>query len=129
MLKREANQNKYSLQGGIYLEDVIMIPKGTSKSAMNFEGKHLKLLFKSGKMEGIIIEVEPGEDFGKQYSHDGEELHLVLEGEIEYMIGNQTFKMKEGDALWHKSMIPHGARNTSTKKAKYITIGAPPTFM
>ena len=128
IINEEANSNNKPVRGDI-LEDVIMIPNGTSKSAMDFEGKHLKLLFKSGKMEGIMIEVEPGEDFGKQYSHDGEELHFVLEGEIEYMIGDKTFKMSEGDALWHKSLIPHGARNVGTKRARYITIGAPPTFM
>ena len=106
-----------------------MIPKSTPKKRLEFEGKHLELLFKSGKMEGILIEVEAGEKFGKQYTHDGEELHIVIEGEIEYMIGDKTYKLKEGDSLWHKSTIPHSAGNTSSKKAKYITIGVPPTFM
>jgi mannose-6-phosphate isomerase-like protein (cupin superfamily) len=96
---------------------------------MDFEGKHLELLFKSGKMEGILIEVEPGEDFGKQYRHDGEELHFVIEGEIEYRVGEKTYNLKEGDSLWHKSTLPHGVRNPGTTKAKFLTIGVPPTFM
>lgn len=111
------------------MEDVILIPKASEKKSMDFEGKHLELLFKSGKMEGILIEVMPGEDFGKKYSHDGEELHFVFEGEIEYLVGDKTYKLSEGDCLWHKSVIPHGARNTGHKKAIYITIGVPPTFM
>ncbi len=106
-----------------------MIPKSSAKGAMDFEGKHLRLLFKSGQMEGIYIEVEPGEEFGKQYSHDGEEIHFVIEGEIEYLVGDETYRLSEGDSLWHKSSIPHSARNPGSKKAKYITIGAPPTFM
>ena len=106
-----------------------MIPKSTPKKRLEFEGKHLELLFKSGKMEGILIEVEPGEKFGKKYTHDGEELHFVIEGEIEYIVGDKTYKLTEGDSLWHKSNIPHGAGNTGSKKAKFITIGVPPTFM
>jgi mannose-6-phosphate isomerase-like protein (cupin superfamily) len=111
------------------LENVILIPKNAEKKTMNFEGKHLELLFKSGKMEGILITVEPGEDFGKQYRHDGEELHFVIDGEIEYLVGEKTYKMLEGDSLWHKSTLPHGARNSGSKKAVYLTIGVPPTFM
>ena len=111
------------------MEDVIFISKTSDKKKMNFEGKHLELLFKSGKMEGILIEVEPGEKFGKKYTHDGEELHLVLDGEIEYLVGDKTFKLEAGDCLWHKSTLPHTARNPGTIKAKYITIGVPPTFM
>jgi mannose-6-phosphate isomerase-like protein (cupin superfamily) len=106
-----------------------MIPRSFPKKTLDFEGKHLELLFKSGKMEGIIITVEPGEDFGKQYRHDGEELHFVLEGEIEYMVGENTYELKEGDSLWHKSTLPHGVRNPGAVKAKFLTIGVPPTFM
>ena len=68
-------------------------------------------------------------EFVKKYTHDGEELHFVIEGEIEYIVGDKTYKLTEGDSLWHKSNIPHGAGNTGSKKAKFITIGVPPTFM
>lgn len=111
------------------MEDVIVIPKSSSEKVLDFEGKHLELLFKSGQMEGIIIEVAPGEKFGKQYTHDGEEIHFVLEGEIDYKVGEESYHLKEGDCLWHKSKIPHSAGNPGPKKAKYITIGVPPTFM
>ncbi len=111
------------------MEDAILISNSAIKKTLDFEGKHLELLFKSGRMEGILIEVEPGENFGKQFRHDGEELHFVIEGEIEYMVGDNTYKMGVGDCLWHNSDIPHGARNTGTRKAKYLTIGVPPTFM
>jgi mannose-6-phosphate isomerase-like protein (cupin superfamily) len=111
------------------LEDVILIKKSSSDKILDFEGKHLELLFKSGQMEGILIEVAPGEQFGKQYTHDGEEIHFVLEGEIDYRIGDATYHLTKGDSLWHKSNIPHSAGNPGAKKAKYITIGVPPTFM
>lgn len=111
------------------MDEAMVIPCNSSKKELNINGKHLSLLFKSGKMEGILIEVEPGKEFGKQFSHDGEEIHFILEGAIEYLIGDKTYKLSKGDCLWHKSIIPHSARNPSSKKAIYLTIGVPPTFM
>ena len=111
------------------MEDAIKIPKGSSEKSLDFEGKHLELLFKSGRMEGIIVEVAAGEDLGKLYQHDGEEVHFVLEGDIEYVVGEKTYKLATGDSLWHKSNILHSVRNPSDKKAVILTIGVPPTFM
>ncbi len=111
------------------VEGALFIPKGKALSETTIEGKKINLLFKSEKMEGLLIEVEPGDEFGKQYTHDGEEIHIVIEGEIEYMVGDDTYPLKEGEALWHRASIPHSARNTGNKKAVYLTIGAPPTFM
>lgn len=111
------------------MEDVIKIPSSSPRKQLEVDGKLLSLLFKSGKMEGILIEVEPGKEFGKQYTHDGEELHYVIEGEIEYLIADKVFKLSKGDCLWHNSNIPHSARNPGDTMARYITIGVPPTFM
>jgi mannose-6-phosphate isomerase-like protein (cupin superfamily) len=109
--------------------EVIFIPKGKALGETVIERKIIKLLFKSEKMEGLLIEVEPGDKFGEQYTHDGEEIHIVIEGEIEYLVGDKSYLLKEGESLWHKASIPHSARNTGDRKAVYLTIGAPPTFM
>jgi uncharacterized cupin superfamily protein len=81
-------------------------------------------------MEAIIAELNPNA-VSRWYQHGGEELHLVLEGEIEYIVGETSvgetsYKMGEGDILWHKSTLRHRAKNISDKVIKYITIGTPP---
>ena len=48
---------------------------------------------------------------------------------IEYEVSGKSYILEEGDWLWHRSDLPHHSRNLSDKKAKYITIGVPPTFM
>jgi quercetin dioxygenase-like cupin family protein len=83
---------------------------------------------KSTVMEAIISELEK-ETTSRLYKHDGEEIHLILEGEIEYQVGQRKFIMKKGDTLWHRSDIPHRAKNTGKEKAIYLTVGSPPTFM
>jgi quercetin dioxygenase-like cupin family protein len=85
-------------------------------------------MVKSGKMEAIISEIDPHTE-SRWYKHDGEELHLVLQGEMEYTVGEKSYRLSEGDVLWHKSTLKHRARNMQGEKVIYITIGSPPTFM
>jgi mannose-6-phosphate isomerase-like protein (cupin superfamily) len=109
--------------------DALFIPIGKAIGETTIEGKKIKLLFKSETMEGLLVEVEAGDEFGKKYTHDGEEIHTVIEGEIEYLIGDKSYPLKVGESLWHKATVPHTARNPGDKKAVYMTICAPPTFM
>ena len=87
-----------------------------------------KLMIKSKNMEAIIAEMEPNSS-SRWYMHEGEELHYVLEGEIEYDVGEKTYKMHKGELLWHNSNIKHRARNITDNIAKYATVGTPPSFM
>ena len=47
---------------------------------------------------------------------------------IKYEVGDKSYKLKKGELLWHKSNVKHRAINHSDKKAKYATVGTPPTF-
>ena len=108
-------------------EDVIFIKKGNEKSKTEKPGRHYRLMVKSNNLEAIIAELDPHTE-SNWFKHDGEEMHLVLEGEMEYIVGENSFHLAEGDTLWHRSTLKHRARNLSDKKVVYITIGAPPTF-
>jgi quercetin dioxygenase-like cupin family protein len=108
-------------------EDPIILKSGEQKSKIRTPGKVFRLMIKSDRLEVIIAEIEPHTS-SRWYQHDGEELHYVLEGEIEYEVGEKSYKLSQGELLWHKSNIKHRAVNNSEKKAKYATVGTPPTF-
>jgi quercetin dioxygenase-like cupin family protein len=110
------------------IEEIIFIKKGEQKSKTKRPGKLYRLMVKSSKMEAIISEIDPHTE-SRWYKHDGEELHLVLQGDMEYTVGEKSYKLSEGDVLWHKSNLKHRARNMESEKVIYITIGSPPTFM
>ncbi len=105
------------------------IKKGEDIIDRRLDDKEIHLLFKSKLMEGIIIELEPMSGFEKTYKHKGEEAHMVLEGEIEFTIGDETFLCQEGDILWHRSDIPHTIRNPGMAHAVYLTILSPPSII
>ncbi|MCD6572412.1 MAG: cupin domain-containing protein [Thermoplasmata archaeon] len=108
--------------------DEIFIKKGEEKYKAEEPGKLFRLLIKSRRMEAVIAEMGIGVE-SKMYKHEGEEMHLLLKGKIEYRVGEKTYTLEEGDILWHRSNIPHGAKNIGDEKAVYLTVGSPPTFM
>lgn len=108
--------------------DVIFIKSDDEKSITKKPGRLYRFMLKTQKMDAIIAEIDPHTE-SKLYQHEGEEMHLVLEGDMEYTVGEKTYKLSKGDILWHKSILVHQAKNTKSKKVVYITIGVPPSFM
>ena len=108
--------------------DEVFISKGSETCKSEESGKLFRMLMKSKKMEAVISEMDAGAE-SKWYEHDGEEIHILLKGKVEYTIGKNTYKLEDGDALWHRSDLPHRAKNIGQEKAVYLTVGSPPTFM
>lgn len=108
--------------------DPIILKSGEQIKKIKESGKLFRLLIKSDNLVAIIAEIEPHSS-SRWYQHDGEELHYILEGMIEYQVGEKSFHLEKGELLWHRSDIKHRAKNISDKKAKYATVGTPPTFM
>lgn len=101
---------------------------GQYQSARKMADRFFRLKFKTEKMEGVVATIEPGKNL-ETYIHEGEEVHIVLEGCIEYVVADETFVLNPGDVLCHRSDVPHGARNIGDVQARYFTVGIPPTFI
>ena len=106
----------------------ILLRSGEQKDKIKTPGKLFRLMIKSERLEAIIAEIEPHTS-SRWYKHNGEELHYVLEGKIEYQVGDKSYILHKGELLWHKSNVKHRAVTVGDKKAKYATVGTPPTFM
>ena len=122
------NDSFFRKKGSNMGDNAILIKKGHEKKTVERPDKLYRLMIKSQKMEGIIAELDSFAE-SKWFKHDGEEMHLVLQGEMEYLVGEDSYRLSEGDILWHKSELKHKAKNLGEEKLIYITIGTPPTFM
>jgi len=109
-------------------DDARLIKKGDQIKETMLPGKYYRLMVKSTNMESIIAELVPHTE-SKWFKHSGEEMHLVLQGAMEYTVGDHTYNLSEGDVLWHKSTLKHRAKNIGDITVVYITVGTPPTFM
>jgi mannose-6-phosphate isomerase-like protein (cupin superfamily) len=110
------------------VKGIKLVRKNERVVARKVDGEAIGLLFKSEVMEGILVELEPMTGFEGTYRHNGEEMHLVLEGEVEFTVAGEIFLCQEGDILWHDSQIEHRIQNPGMAPAVYLTILAPPAM-
>lgn len=71
----------------------------------------------------------PGADTGSErYSHEAEEAGIVVEGEIEITVGDETRTLKKGDAYLFNSRLAHRFRNSGDRDCIIVSACTPPTF-
>jgi transcriptional regulator with XRE-family HTH domain len=79
-------------------------------------------------LQGSIHNIAPGGSGGGLVSHEGEEVAYILEGQVEFIVGDEHFLLKAGDSICYRSEQPHGYRNGGDGHAKLIVVNTPPSF-
>jgi transcriptional regulator with XRE-family HTH domain len=76
---------------------------------------------KPGKnMEPFIIHA-PAE-ITKMYAHEGEEFMYVLEGRLEFIYGETTYILEQGDNVYFDSCVPHSGKSLGDVKTRILVI-------
>lgn len=71
----------------------------------------------------------PGADTGEEtYAHEGEEAGIIISGQVEITVGDQSRVLGPGDAYLFDSRIPHRFRNPYAEAAIIVSACTPPTF-
>ncbi|MHA2940421.1 cupin domain-containing protein [Vibrio sp. RC27] len=85
---------------------------------------------KSSRKLALMREVfPPGSDTGiDEIQHEGEEAGIILRGEIEVIVGNQSKILKAGDSYYFKTQQPHRFRNIGKIECELISAATPVTF-
>jgi transcriptional regulator with XRE-family HTH domain len=78
----------------------------------------------NGRMNAALYSLRPGEET-QRMSHAGEEFAFVLAGEIEYRVGNRSYRMAAGDSLYFDCFETHCVVNVGTTDASWIWVSAP----
>jgi transcriptional regulator with XRE-family HTH domain len=83
-----------------------------------------------GKLQVIMSTIQPGGGTGDEaYSHDSdEEVVVVLEGVLDLWVGQEHFRLEEGDAVTHSSRVPHRNTNPGPGVARVLFCITPPSF-
>ena len=81
------------------------------------------------KLEVMLSESEPDEQRPEEwYSHEGEELGLVLEGELEVTVDDEVYVLRAGDSIYYQSHLSHRIRRIGDAPCKSIWVITPPSF-
>lgn len=83
----------------------------------------------TGKLELLVMTVAPGAaSGGTPHAHAGEEVGLLLEGTLDYWVGDSYYALEAGDALSFASTTPHRYANTGHSPAVSVWCVTPPSF-
>lgn len=67
--------------------------------------------FGPGKLDGLVIVVDPHCEYEKVWTHAYDEIGLVLDGELTISIDEEEFQLHQGDAFYIEAMTKHNLSN------------------
>ena len=86
-----------------------------------------KYLLRGPRMNLGLVVLQAGQDFRDHLHNVMEENFFILEGEIEFRVGDETVVAAAGDLVHVEPGRPHYLRNTSNAPAKAVFCLAPYT--
>lgn len=75
----------------------------------------------SKKLATVYFELEPGDHLGR-HTDSAEELLLVLEGEIQAFVGEESGVVSTGSLVLIPEMVAHDLHNIGTGRAKVLGV-------
>lgn len=89
----------------------------------NLTAFRLSPLDLEAKTEPYIVEIESGKSLSTHFfSHKGEELGYVLNGELQFNIGNTVHEAHSGDVILLTSQMPSRWKNTGPDRARLLWV-------
>lgn len=79
-------------------------------------------------LEMIQSQMPPGSEVTQAYSHEGDEVGLVISGQMELWVGDRHFLLHAGDSFSHSSREPHRYRNPGPGDTVVVWAISPPTY-
>ena len=106
-------------------QDVIVVRARRARAGLHLqEGLDLRNLSAATAafaMAGAEADVEPRADSGPTpMSHPGEELVIVLEGAMEFVVDGEPHELGPGDSIHFRALRPHSWRNPTVDPARVI---------
>lgn len=87
------------------------------------ELESLGIGLRNQQLEPFLFTVEAGADkLDGPVSHPGEEFVHCLEGEIEYCVGEQIYRLDAGCSLLFEATRPHCFRNRTESRARLLVV-------
>ncbi len=72
--------------------------------------------------EPFLISLEESNEEFPAFEHPGTEFIYMLEGKVEYRVGNETFVLEPGDSLTFRGEVPHRPENLISMPIRFLAI-------
>lgn len=80
------------------------------------------------QVEMIYSRMPAGSESEQSYTHEGDEVGFVLQGQLEFWVGARQFLLHAGDSCSFSSREPHRYRNPGPDEAVVLWAISPPSF-
>jgi len=90
-------------------------------SSFGYRYEALALNKRNKYVEPFILTIEPGDPAGEFY-HKGQEFIYMLEGIMEFTVGDNTYSLKPGDSIYFDSEVKHKTQVIGKKTVKFVAV-------
>jgi len=80
------------------------------------------------RASALSLTAEPGAESGPEQTHEGEDIVVVLSGQLSVDIAGTWYELAAGDTISFNSELPHRWCNRGRQVAKAIWVSSPPYF-
>jgi transcriptional regulator with XRE-family HTH domain len=87
---------------------------GYSYAALALEAQHKSI-------EPFLLSIKPGNPVGR-FQHEGEEFIYMLDGQLEFTVGDSRMLLHAGDSLYFNPTLVHTTRVLGRKTARFICV-------
>jgi len=94
--------------------------------AFGYYYESLAYALRNKLMEVFLITLVPHAEDDTFFSHEGEEMMFVLEGEMEFFYGEERHLVGEGTCLYFDSSVSHRGQCVGEREAKVLVVIASP---
>jgi transcriptional regulator with XRE-family HTH domain len=97
-----------------------IVDRGGSSFGYSYEA--LARCKDGGSFEPFIVRFKLGKKPRKPFIHAGHEFNYVLQGEVEFVYGEESYLLKKGDSVCYDSSVPHYGMARGTREAQVLAI-------
>jgi transcriptional regulator with XRE-family HTH domain len=83
---------------------------------------------KNTNIEFLYVIYEKDASTGTRYSHQGEEIGVVLKGKLKIIVEKEEYILNKGDSIKIDSSLPHKIINIYNGDTEAHWVNSPPTF-
>lgn len=80
------------------------------------------------RMQPFYTVIAPGGGSDGEYTHEGEEFGVVLEGALTLRMGSDLYRIKKGESFYFSSLRPHSWGNETARRCVVIWVVSPPSW-
>jgi transcriptional regulator with XRE-family HTH domain len=123
----------YDIFASIPIEEPVVLRKDERKKFHVNEGEFdLEFLVPNPRNVSLLPIMYSGRPLAhstrRMGEHSGQEWSIVLEGKVEVSIGESRYILKEGDAIFFNSAVPHKYVNIGNELACGVCVTIPPSY-